>query len=290
MPHPLPRLIGIPYDASSSHLRGPAEAPPLIRAALRSPAGHAWTEALRDLDGPMGLGDAGDLSLPGGAEVRAAIEHGIAAVLADGFRPLALGGDHSVTYPIVRAVSRVYAPLTILVVDAHPDLYDEFEGDRYSHACPFARIMEEGQAGRLVQVGIRAMNGHQQAQARRFGVEVMDMRAWLSGARPHMDGLFYLSIDLDGLDPAFAPGVSHRQPGGLSVRDVIALVQDVPGMLIGADIVEYNPREDLAGLTAAVAAKLVKEVADRMLGDAGVGAAHDRESDAESRRTSRAPS
>lgn len=290
MPHPLPRLIGIPYDASSSHLRGPAEAPPLIRAALRSPAGHAWTEALRDLDGPMGLGDAGDLSLPGGAEVRAAIEHGIAAVLADGFRPLALGGDHSVTYPIVRAVSRVYAPLTILVVDAHPDLYDEFEGDRYSHACPFARIMEEGQAGRLVQVGIRAMNGHQQAQARRFGVEVMDMRAWLSGARPHMDGLFYLSIDLDGLDPAFAPGVSHRQPGGLSVRDVIALVQDVPGMLIGADIVEYNPREDLAGLTAAVAAKLVKEVADRMLGDAGVGAAHDRESDPESRRTSRAPS
>ena len=281
MPHPLPRLIGIPYDASSSFLRGPAEAPPLIRGALRSPAGHAWTEALRDLDGPAGLGDAGDLSLPGGAEARSAIEHGIAAILADGFRPLALGGDHAVTYPIVRAVSRVYAPLTILQVDAHPDLYDEFEGDRYSHACPFARIMEEGLAGRLVQVGIRAMNGHQQAQARRFGVEVIDMRAWLSGTRPHVDGLFYLSIDLDGLDPAFAPGVSHRQPGGLSVRDVIALVQDVPGVLIGADIVEYNPREDLAGLTAAVAAKLVKEVADRMLADAGVGPAREGGSDPE---------
>lgn len=291
MPHPLPRLIGIPYDASSSYLRGPAEAPPLIRAALRSPAGHAWTEALRDLDGPPGLGDAGDLSLPGGAaEARSAIEHGIAAVLAGGFRPLALGGDHAVTYPIVKAVSRVHAPLTILHVDAHPDLYDEFEGDRYSHACPFARIMEEALAGRLVQVGIRAMNGHQQVQARRFGVEVIDMRAWLSGARPHVDGLFYLSIDLDGLDPAFAPGVSHRQPGGLSVRDVIALVQDVPGVLVGADIVEYNPREDLAGLTAGVAAKLVKEVADRMLADAGVGVADDPESDPDPRRRSGAPS
>jgi arginase len=186
-------------------------------------------------------------------------------VLADGSKPIALGGDHSVTYPILRAVSRYHPDLTILHIDAHPDLYDEFEGDRFSHACPFARTMEEGLARRLVQVGIRAMNRHQRSQAERFGVEVIDMRAWQAGVRPVVEGSVYLSVDLDGLDPAFAPGVSHHEPGGLSVREVLSLVQDIRGTLVGADVVEYNPRRDVGGVTATVAAKIVKEVAGRML-------------------------
>jgi arginase family enzyme len=86
--------------------------------------------------------------------------------------------------------------------------------------------------------------------------------------RPSVDGAVYLSIDLDGLDPAFAPGVSHREPGGLSVREVLTLVQHKQGTLVGADVVEYNPRQDLGGVTATVAAKIVKEVAGRMLADA----------------------
>lgn len=270
MPQGFPRLIGLPYDASSSHLRGPAEAPALIRSALHSPAWNTWTERSRDLAGPDGLSDAGDLSLPPTPDARAQIEAGVAAVLAGGWRPLALGGDHSVTYPVLRAIGRTHAPLTILHIDAHPDLYDEFDGDRWSHACPFARIMEEGLASRLIQVGIRTMNGHQRSQAERFGVEVTDMRAWLAGARPRVGGLLYLSIDLDGVDPAFAPGVSHREPGGLSVRDVLALVQDVEGRVVGADVVEYNPRQDIAGVTATVAAKIVKEIAGRMMADAEV--------------------
>lgn len=262
-----PRLIGLPYDASSSYLRGAAEAPPLIRAALRSSAWNAWTEQLRDLAGPDGLSDAGDLSLPATAEAGRQIEAAIAAVLAAGWRPLALGGDHSVTYPILRAVARAHAPLTILQFDAHPDLYDEFEGDRLSHACPFARIMEEGLASRLVQVGIRTMNRHQRSQADRFGVEVIDMDAWLAGVRPSVTGTLYVSIDLDGVDPAFAPGVSHREPGGLSVRDVLAMVHCLQGLVVGADVVEYNPRQDISGVTATVAAKIVKEVAGRMMAD-----------------------
>ena len=260
-----PRLIGLPYDASSSYLSGPAEAPPLIRAALNSSASNTWSEQFVDLAGPDGLSDAGDLPLPPTADARARIEAGISAVLADGRRPLALGGDHSVTYPVFRAISRASAAVTILPIDAHPDLYAEFEGDRYSHACPFARIMEEGLAKRLVQVGIRTMNAHQRAQADRFGVEVIDMQAWLAGARPEVSDAVYISIDLDGLDPAFAPGVSHREPGGLSVRDVLAMVQGVKGEVVGADVVEYNPRQDLAGVTATVAAKIVKELAGRML-------------------------
>jgi agmatinase len=270
LPRQLPRLIGLPYDASSSHLRGSAEAPPLIRAALQSPHWNSWTELGKDLAGPAGLSDAGDLQLSPTAQARGQIETGIAELVAGGWRPIALGGDHSVTYPIVRAMARTHPALSILHIDAHSDLYDEFEGDRFSHACPFARIMEERLARRLVQVGIRTMNPPQRSQADRFGVEVIDMRAWQSGTRPALDGDVYLSIDLDGLDPAHAPGVSHREPGGLSVRDVLTLVQESGGTLVGADLVEYNPRQDLGGMTATVAAKLVKEVAGRMLAGSGV--------------------
>jgi agmatinase len=260
-----PRLIGLPYDASSSFLAGPAAAPPLIREALHSPAGNLWTEDLRDLSGPGGLSDAGDLVLPPTGEARALIEGAIGRLLADGARPIALGGDHSVTYPVLRAVGRHHRGLTILQIDAHPDLYADFEGDPFSHACPFARIMEEGLAARLVQVGIRAMNGHQRTQADRFGVEVIDMRSWMRGVRPVLSGPVYISVDLDGLDPAYAPGVSHREPGGLSVRDVLDLIQGVPAPLVGADVVELNPSRDPFSLTAPVAAKLVKELASRMM-------------------------
>jgi arginase len=255
-----PRLIGLPYDASSSFLRGAADAPPLIRAQLHSPHWNSATELGADM---ADLSDAGDLS-PADAGSRDRIEASIAQLLAGGWRPIALGGDHSVTYPILRAVAQRHPDLTVLHIDAHSDLYDEFDGDRFSHACPFARIMEERLAGRLIQVGIRTMNPHQRDQARRFGVEVIDMRGLLSGARPRAEGEIYLSLDLDALDPAFAPGVSHHEPGGLSVREVISLIQDIRGELVGADVVEYNPSRDVNGVTATVAAKLVKEIAGRM--------------------------
>ena len=125
--------------------------------------------------------------------------------------------------------------------------------------------MEEGLASRLVQVGIRAMTGHGRDQARRFDVEQIDMRAWADGARPSTSGHVYLSIDLDALDPAFAPGVSHREPGGLTVREVLTLIDTLGGELIGADIVELNPSQDVGGLTAGVAAKLVKELAAKFV-------------------------
>jgi arginase len=264
-----PTLIGLPYDASSSFLRGSAAAPPVIRAAIHSPAANGWAHGLRDVLGAGGLADAGDLDLPPSPEARALIEAGVAEVIGAGGRPIALGGDHSVTYPAVRTVASSIAPLTILHIDAHSDLYDVFEGDRYSHACPFARIMEEGLAVRLVQVGIRTMNRHQREQADRFGVEVIDMTAWLAGKRPRTSGKVYLSIDLDGLDPAYAPGVSHQEPGGLATREVLGLIQDLGGGLVGADVVEYNPDRDVGGMTATVAAKIVKEIAGRMMAEVG---------------------
>ncbi len=265
---PTPTLLGLPYDASSSFLRGPAAAPPLIREQLWSEATNPWSESLVDISAPGALADAGDLDLPATGEARERIEAGVSAVYVAGGRVIALGGDHSVTYPVLRAVGPRFPGLTLLHIDAHPDLNDIFEGDRFSHACPFARILDEvgeGRIARLVQVGIRKMSAHQRAQADRFGVEVIDMRAWTEGVRPALAGPLYLSLDLDGIDPAFAPGVSHQEPGGLSTREVIHLIQGLPGPFVGADVVEYNPRCDLGGATARVAAKLVKEIASRMI-------------------------
>ncbi|MDQ3998290.1 MAG: agmatinase [Gemmatimonadota bacterium] len=260
-----PTLIGLPYDGSSSFRRGAAAAPRVIREALRSPASNSWSESGVDVGSRESLADAGDVDLANTTDAGAAIEAGIRSVVRDGGRPIALGGDHSVTYPVLRALRDSYASLTVLHFDAHPDLYDEFESDRFSHACPFARVMDEHLADHLVQVGIRTMNGHQRAQADRYGVEVIDMRAWVAGTRPVANGPVYVSIDVDALDPAFAPGVSHREPGGLSVRDLLTVIQSLPGPIVGADVVEFNPSEDPVGLTGPVCAKVVKEVVGRML-------------------------
>ncbi len=208
--------------------------------------------------------DAGDMPpCPAGA-VNGRIETGIAKLLDEGYRPLVLGGDHSITFPAVKAVSQGYADLTVVQFDAHPDLYDEFQGNRYSHACPFARIMELGTVKRLVQIGIRAIAGHHREQIKRFGVHAVEMRDWRDSL-PALDSPVYISFDIDALDPAFAPGVVHREPGGLSVRQAIAAIQSLGVSVVGADIVELNPRLDPSGVTAAVCAKLLKEIAAKML-------------------------
>jgi agmatinase len=259
-----PALIGLPYDASSSYQRGTAAAPACIREALHCPSSNLWTEALVDLGAEGVLRDAGDVDLARPQRARAAIEEAIDRLADDGARPIALGGDHSVTYPVVRALARHHSRLAILHFDAHPDLYGEFEGDRYSHACPFARILEERLADQVVQVGIRTMNALQRAQAERYGVEVIDMRAWVAGRRPSPRDPVYVSIDVDAFDPAFAAGVSHREPGGLTPREVLTVLQGLSVPLVGADIVEFNPAQDPSGMTATLCAKLVKEVAGKM--------------------------
>jgi arginase family enzyme len=156
--------------------------------------------------------------------------------------------------------------VNILHFDAHPDLYDNFEDNPWSHASPFARIMEDGLASRLVQVGIRTLSPHLRKQAHRFGVEIHEMKDLdIKSVGQDFVGPVYISCDLDALDPAFAPGVSHHEPGGLSVRDILGIVQRLPNRIVGADIVEYNPDRDINDMTAMVAAKLLKEIAGKML-------------------------
>jgi arginase len=262
--HGVPTLLGIPFDGQSSYLRGAGDAPAKIREALACDASNHWTEPGVDL-GVAGIyEDAGDLAFTE-RDWFAAIESGIGALLERGKRPVSLGGDHSITCPIVKAVAKTYSELTIFHFDAHPDLYEEFEGNRLSHACPFARIMEAGLAKRLVQVGIRTMNGHQREQAKRFGVEVVEMHGLPAYARLKAAGPVYITFDMDVLDPAFAPGISHREPGGMSVRDAIAHLHAIEGEIVGADLVEYNPVRDFDGITAFVAAKILKEILGKMI-------------------------
>jgi arginase len=266
-------VLGAPYDAASSFLRGPAQAPRRVRDVLHAGSSNWCSEDGEDLSTRTDWRDVGDLEVGAGEQARAAIEQAIGQLLQRGARVLTLGGDHSITSPILRAYAAAYPELSIVHIDAHPDLYDNFEGDRYSHACPFARIMEEGLAQRLVQVGIRTMNPHQRAQAQRFGVEVIDMREYEShpGRRFDLGTPVYVSLDLDALDPAFAPGVSHHEPGGFSVRDVLNILWNIGDPIVGADIVEYNPVRDHADQTAMVAAKFYKELVALLLRDAATG-------------------
>jgi agmatinase len=262
-------LLGVPWDASSSFQRGAAAAPAAIRSAIRSASSNTWNERGHDLSAPGVLDDAGDVALgEDAAAARDAIENTVRGLLADGRRPLILGGDHSITYPVLRAYGGGGRAPAIVHLDAHGDLYDAFEGDRYSHACPFARIMEAQLASRLIQIGVRTLTAHQREQAVRFGVEVFGADRWRDALDvvASTQGPVYVSLDIDVLEPMLAPGVSHPEPGGLAVRDVLDILSAIDAPMVGADLVEYNPLNDIRDLTARVAAKFVKELVGIMHG------------------------
>ena len=263
------KVIGVPDDINSSFMRGSGAAPPLIRKALYSDSSNLFSESGLNLDKDGVWEDIGDILLSGEGAVEnfKKIKSFVKGVINPNQRLISLGGDHSISWPILDAHLDVWSTLDILHIDAHPDLYDNLLDNKLSHASPFARIMETGRVNRLVQVGIRTLNKHQREQAEKFGVEIYEMRdlgqfSSLSFSKP-----VYCSIDIDALDPAYAPGVSHFEPGGLSTRQLIDCINGFNGQLIGADIVEYNPKRDFHNLTAMVAAKLLKEVIARIYHD-----------------------
>lgn len=258
-------VLGVPLDCNSSFLRGAAAAPAAIRTALHSPASNLCTEHGLDLAVDRRWRDAGDVGAPDRQPSLAEIEARAGGLLDGGELVVALGGDHSISVPLVGAYAARRPSLSILHLDAHPDLYDELDGSRDSHACPFARIMEAGLARRMLSLGIRAATSHQREQAARFGVETVAVGADWRPAVASLEPPLYLSLDLDVLDPAFAPGISHFEPGGLSVRDVLDIFHRLPVAPVGADIVELNPTRDPTMRTAAVAAKILKEILGGML-------------------------
>ena len=260
-----PVLLGIPLDHNSSFLRGPAQAPPLIRQAFHSDAWNKTTETRVDL-GAVGIfEDSGDLSAMDAPDAFTRIEDAIAKIVEAGKRPVSLGGDHSITAPVLRAIGKHIPAITLVHFDAHPDLYADYEGNPHSHASPFARIMEQQLVHRLIQIGVRTLNAHQHEQAEKYGVKIFEINNLPDPTHLNLAGPIYVSFDMDALDPAFAPGVSHWEPGGLTTREAISYIHSLPGPIIGADLVEFNPTRDATGLTATVAAKILKELLGKMI-------------------------
>jgi agmatinase len=210
--------------------------------------------------------DVGDVDTSGDMDKSFALtEKAVAAILDKGAVPIVLGGDHSITYPVLKAFARRFKPLDVLHFDAHPDLYDDLYGDRLSHACPFARILEDGLAASVVQVGVRAVTAAHRAKALKHGVRMIEMKDIRDPLHLRFANPVYISFDMDALDPAFAPGVSHHEPGGLSTRQAVQVIQALKGSIVGLDVVELNPARDPAAITAAAAFKIVKETAGRIV-------------------------
>jgi agmatinase len=262
-------FAGLPCDAQSTFRRGPADAPSRIRLAYDGRCYNATTELGADLAGLVS--DAGDW-FPGGSweETREDYRFRAEELLAGEAVPFFAGGDHAITMPLVEALEVLEEPVHVVQLDAHPDLYPEFDGDRWSHACVGARILEMEHVASLTQIGVRTLNQPQLEVARRHAGRLTILEARDLSIRPsdlsHIpDGAaVYLTVDLDAFDPAYAPGVSHPVPGGVSPRQALALIQEAPWRLVGMDAVEVNPSLDEGDRTAVLAARLLHEAMGRV--------------------------
>ena len=260
------KLIGVPYDLNSSFMQGSAMAPVFIRLMDTEGSANQFCERGKQINHEI-IDDLGDLPITrlGPIEAYHSIKTSVEEFIKDSDKLISLGGDHSVSFPIIEAHAEKYQGLNVLHIDAHADLYENFEDNPYSHASPFARLLEKGILKSLTQVGIRTLNDHQRDQAKKYGVKVVEMKDFNLDFLSLLEGPLYVSLDLDGLDPAYAPGVSHHEPGGLSTRQVIDMIHEINVSVIGADIVELNPKRDLNNMTAMVAYKLFKELVSKMM-------------------------
>jgi len=260
------KLLGIPSDFNSSFMQGPALAPDIIRQMDAGGSSNSFAEDGSKVKAGDTYTDLGNLLIDSTLDAKTINNQIINAVkeaINDNSKLICFGGDHSVSYPIIQAMSEKHKNINILHFDAHPDLYHNFQNNPYSHASPFARIMENKLASSLTQVGIRTLDQHQRTQVNKFNVKVFEMKDFDSQAIIDyvnaLTGPLYVSIDIDALDPSCAPGVSHHEPGGLFSRDLLTILQNIEIEVIGVDIVELNPKTDINNMTAMVAYKLFKE-------------------------------
>jgi arginase len=261
------KILGIPYDMNSSFMLGASQGPRMIIKMHHDGSANAYCENGYELDFGKQIIDSGDIDfgIATGEEAYQIILDRVKEEIKDDVKLISLGGDHSIAYPTISAHYEKYGPVNVIQIDAHGDLYENFGNNPYSHASPFARLHEEGKLGRHLQLGIRSLNPHQRDQIRRYGVECIEMKDHHLNWMEDWSHPTYISLDLDGIDPSSAPGVSHHEPGGFTTRDVLDIIHKLKGNVIGAEIVELNPRRDIHNMTAMLGYKLMKEIASKML-------------------------
>ncbi len=247
-------LLGCALDATSSFRPGTRFAPESIRKA-------SWTLETyspyfkADLE-DMAFWDAGDLLLRQGdlTYSLAAIEEAATGAYSAGGKALVLGGEHLITYPIMKAVKKRFRDVQVVHFDAHCDMRDDYEGQNLSHATVMRRVAEIG-IGQILHVGIRS--GTRQEFA---GLTPVDAPASLA-ARLHRDAPVYVTFDMDVLDPSLVPGVTTPEPGGLTFNEVVGYLLALKGFnVIGADVVELAPDYDTTFVSSVCAAKVAREI------------------------------
>jgi agmatinase len=267
-------LVGVPYDGGTSYRPGARLGPREIRNQSSLIRSYNYFQKVAPFD-RLNVADVGDVDPPPVSieKAYAAIEARIAAIAEAGARPIVIGGDHSITLPVLRALARRSGPLALVQVDAHIDTWDEYFGGKYFHGTPFRRAIEEGlvDGRRFVQVGIRwPMYGENDFEFHaQHGITVVDINRvkdqGVSAAIDHIrriaTGAAYMTFDIDGVDPAFAPGTGTPEVGGLTSHEALQLVRGLSGLsLVGGDIVEVSPIFDGPGhITSVLAANLAFE-------------------------------
>ena len=269
-------FAALPCDQSSSIRPGSRDGPGRIRLAYDGRVYNATTETGIDLSGAVS--DLGSWEPEATWEAtRATYSAKAAAVLGRGQALFVAGGDHGITMPLGQALEVVGEQIHVVQLDAHPDLYPEYRGDRWSHACVAARLLEMEHISTVTQIGVRTLNHAQAEVARRHPgrLAIVEARAVGGGSILESGDLpdiirvgakVWLTVDLDAFDPAFAPGVAHPVPGGLTPRQAIELIQESGWDLVGMDVVECLPERDKGDRTAVLAARLLHEAMGTVAG------------------------
>jgi agmatinase len=269
-------IVGVPFDTGVNHRPGARFGPRGIRqgtAQIRphGPAGGLWGpfQTLRVID-------YGDLNIPpqyidyGVDQIRAGFE----PIFDAGVIPIALGGDHTISLPILRACYPKHGPVSLVHFDAHPDFWKPVEGRPYHHGTVFRLAADEGLISlrNSIQVGIRGtISAMVVDEAREAGLNLLTsdqfyqlgVERTLDLLRATIDGPVYVSLDIDSVDPAYAPGTGTPEVAGLTSREIVALVRGLKGLpIVGFDIVEVSPPYDQSEITCLLAANLVYEFLD----------------------------
>lgn len=268
-------LIGIPYDLGSGNRAGPRHGPAQVREMSR---------LIRRVNGSTGVApfDLARIADIGDAPVNPFmikesiddIEAFVAAVLDRGISPVSVGGDHTITLPLLRAIGKKRGPVGVIHFDSHSDCADDFYGSKLNNATMYTRLLEGGfvDPKRVIQVGIRGtyFSAGDLDFARSHGMRVITMDEFEELGREGVvseikrvvgSGETYFTFDVDGLDPTLCPGTGAPEPGGFSMRDVQVILRKLADVnLIGGDVVEVSPPLDPQGHTAVNAANVLFEL------------------------------